>query len=251
MRVDSFLFNTELDMLELRLSILDPVMHKFVICESTVEFSGKPKPLHYLDNKDRFAPWKDKIKHYVISDTPDSGANRWPREYHQRGAIIRALDGCSSGDLVYMSDVDEIPDPNQVKLNKHGGFRQVYSMYYLNTVRLEESWVGTTAMYYSQYAQLGMQQARNDRYKLQIVNPGGWHFAYVLPPELMHRKLNAFAHSEWDNPEIHAAMEQRRESLADLFGVHKTPLQTQDISAGYFPEHLKANQVKYAHLIKI
>lgn len=251
MRVDSFLFNTELDLLELRLNILDPVMHKFVICESTVEFSGKPKPLYYADNQSRFVNWKDKIKHYVITDTPDSGADRWPREHYQRGAIIRALDGCTSGDLVFMSDLDEIPDPNQVKLNKHGGYRQVYTMYYLNAVRLEENWVGTTAMYYSQYQQLGMQQARNDRYKMQIINPGGWHFGYVMPPELIHKKLNAFSHAEWDNVLIHNVLEQRRDTLQDLFGAHAKPLQVQDIATGYFPEYLKINQARYCRLIRM
>jgi beta-1,4-mannosyl-glycoprotein beta-1,4-N-acetylglucosaminyltransferase len=60
MRIDAFLLNTELDLLELRLNILDPVMDKFVIVESTVEFSGKPKPLYFADYKERFAPWKDR-----------------------------------------------------------------------------------------------------------------------------------------------------------------------------------------------
>ena len=100
MRVDAFLLNNELHILEMRLNILDPVMDQFVIVESTVEFSGRSKPLWYADNKERFSPWKDKIKHYVVNDTPDSGADRWPREYHQRGAIIRGLSGCKSNDLV-------------------------------------------------------------------------------------------------------------------------------------------------------
>jgi len=245
MRVDAFLLNNELHILEMRLNILDPVMDQFVIVESTVEFSGRSKPLWYADNKERFSPWKDKIKHYVVNDTPDSGADRWPREYHQRGAIIRGLSGCKSNDLVYMSDVDEIPDPDVVRTNRHGGHRQVYSMYHVNAIVEAESWVGTTAMYYFQYQQLGMQQARNDRYKLSIIEHGGWHFAYLMTPQQMHEKLKAFAHAEHDNQNIHSVLEQRVSGLRDLFGAHQQPLKVVDVQSGYFPRHLKENQSKY------
>jgi beta-1,4-mannosyl-glycoprotein beta-1,4-N-acetylglucosaminyltransferase len=249
MRVDAFLLNTESDLLELRLNILDPVMDQFVIVESTVEFSGRPKPLYFADNKERFAPWKDKIKHIVISDTPDSGANRWPREYFQRDAIIRGLRGCKTNDLVFMSDVDEIPDPETVKLNKHGGYHQIYSMYYANTVRAEENWVGTTALFYFQYQHMGCQRVRNDRHHFQRVDIGGWHFAYMMTTKEIQNKLGAFAHAGWDIPLIHSEAGHRRESLSDLFGVHKTPLKVINVSSGYFPQYLKDNQQKYSSWI--
>ena len=249
-RIDSFLLNTEIDLLELRLNILDPVMDKFVIIESTVEFSGRPKPLYYGDNKERFAPWKDKIKHVIIDDTPDSGPNRWPREYFQRDAIIRGLRGCKTNDLVFMSDVDEIPDPEVVKLNRHGGYHQVYSMYYANTIRMEENWVGTTAMYYFQYQHMGCQRVRDNRYNFQRVDPGGWHFAYLMTSQEIRNKLGAFAHAEWDIPQIHTAIEQRITNLSDLFGVHKTPLKVLDVSSGYFPQYLKDNQHEYMNWIR-
>lgn len=241
MRVDAFLLNNELDLLELRFKTLDHVMDRFVVVESSVEFSGRKKPFYFADNKERFAPWKDKTRHYMVTDTPDSGPNRWLREYHQRGAILRGLDGFRTNDLVYMSDVDEIPDPDVVRTNRHGGYHQVYSMYYANAVCLDEDWVGTTAMYLFQYQQLGMQQARNDRYLLQPVRPGGWHFAYMMSTQSMHEKLKAFAHAEHDNPQIHAVLEQRVNDLRDLFGAHKQPLKMIDIQTGYFPKYLKEN----------
>jgi len=250
MRVDAFLLNNELHILEMRLNILDPVMDRFVIVESTVEFSGRPKPLWFADNKERFAPWKDKIKHVIIDDTPDSGPNRWPREYFQRDAIIRGLRGCKTNDLVFMSDVDEIPDPEVVKLNRHGGYHQVYSMYYANTIRMEENWVGTTAMYYFQYQHMGCQRVRDNRYNFQRVDPGGWHFAYLMTSQEIRNKLGAFAHAEWDIPQIHTAIEQRITNLSDLFGVHKTPLKVLDVSSGYFPQYLTDNQQKYMNWIR-
>ena len=250
MRIDSFLFNGEIDMLELRLSILDPIIDRFVIVESTVEFSGRSKPLYFQENKNRFLQWKDKIYYYPILDTPDSGTNRWAREYHQRNAIIRGLEGSKSNDVVFMGDLDEIPDLEAVKANKRGGYQQVYSLYYVNAICTETSWVGTTALYYFQCQQLGIQNVRNSRHSFQIINPGGWHFAYLMTPEQIHHKLGAFAHLEWDTPETHAALDERVAKLMDPFGAHKKPMEVRNVSNGYFPEYLKNNQEKYAHLIK-
>lgn len=67
---DVFTFFNELDLLEIRLNILDPYVDYFVIVEATETFSGYPKPLYYEENKERFKKWKDKIIHYVIDDTP-------------------------------------------------------------------------------------------------------------------------------------------------------------------------------------
>jgi beta-1,4-mannosyl-glycoprotein beta-1,4-N-acetylglucosaminyltransferase len=249
MRVDAFLFNNELDLLELRLNVLDPVMDKFVLVECTVEHSGNPKPLYYNENRDRFAPWKDKITHVVVSDMPE-GPDRWLRENFHRNAILRGLNGCKTNDLIFMSDLDEIPDPETVKLNRHGGYHQVYTMYYLNAVCTTENWVGTTAAYYFQYQHAGCQSYRNNRYAIQRVEQGGWHFSYVMSKEKMHDKLRAFAHAEHDNPQIHGILDQRISELRDLFGAHQKPLQVVDVSTGYFPQYLKDNVDKFAHLIK-
>ncbi len=251
MRIDTILLNNELDILELRLQILDSVMDCFVIVESTVEFSGRTKPLYFEDNKSKFANWKDKIVHVKVTDTPDSGDNRWMREYFQRNAILRGLEECRSHDVVFMSDVDEIPDLDAVKKNRHGGYRQVYSMYYVNAVCTDENWVGTTCGYCSEYRHISPQKMRNDRYVLPAVQPGGWHFAYLMTLEQMHRKLGAFAHAEWDTPVVHAAMDQRVAELKDLFGAHQKPMEVRDVNNGYFPEYLKNNQHQYANFIKL
>jgi hypothetical protein len=240
-RIDTFMLWDDLDLLELRFNILDPVMDLFVIAEATVDHSGVKKPLHYADNRERFIAWKDKIRHVIVDDMPGDGATKWQREFHQRNAIIRGLDKCRANDLVFLSDTDEIPDPAAVTRNCHGGYHQVYSLYYANMICTTENWTGTAAMYYSQCQQLGMQAVRENRHTLQRTSPGGWHFAYMTTPEKMHEKIRTFAHTEWDKPEIHAQLEQRINSHRDLFGMHSKPLQRVDIQTGYFPEYLKRN----------
>ena len=44
MIIDSFIFNNELDLLELRLEQLDAVVDKFVFVEATTTFMGQGKP---------------------------------------------------------------------------------------------------------------------------------------------------------------------------------------------------------------
>ena len=48
---DCFQFFNELDILYLRMNILKDVVDYFVISESTVTFSGDPKPLFYEENR--------------------------------------------------------------------------------------------------------------------------------------------------------------------------------------------------------
>ena len=249
MRVDTSMLWNDLNMLELRLRILDPVMDLFVINEATLDHSGKPKPMFFADNQSRFLAWKDKIRYVMVDDMPGEGASKWEREFHQRNAIMRGLAGCKAGDLVFLSDMDEIPDPDAVARNCYGGYHQVYSMYYANAIRLEENWTGTVSMWYFQCQQMGMQKVRENRYTLPRVSPGGWHFAYMVSTEQMHEKIRTFAHTEWDKPEIHAALEGRVSGLQDLFGVHKQPLKVVDVQTGYFPQYLKDNVAKYASVI--
>jgi beta-1,4-mannosyl-glycoprotein beta-1,4-N-acetylglucosaminyltransferase len=69
---DCFIFFNELDILELRLNILDPVVDYFVLCESSYTHSGKSKPFYFEEHKheERFAPFLHKIIHLKITDSP-------------------------------------------------------------------------------------------------------------------------------------------------------------------------------------
>ena len=51
----------ELDILKLRLQVMNPVVDYFVISEATTTFSGISKPLYYEENKEMFREFEDKI----------------------------------------------------------------------------------------------------------------------------------------------------------------------------------------------
>ena len=111
---DCFQFFNELDILKLRLHILSDVADRFVISESTVTFSGDPKPLFYEEHKEEFREFADRIIHVVVRDTP-MDCDAFARDHHQKCAVIRGLADAKPDDIVIFSDVDEIPNPDTLR----------------------------------------------------------------------------------------------------------------------------------------
>lgn len=114
---DCFTFFNELDILEVRLNELYNVIDRFVLVEATETFQGNPKPLYFLENRDRFKEFADKIIHIVVEfpardlrgyvSTRPADLN-WAREHYQRDQIARGLTDAKPDDLIIVSDVDEI-----------------------------------------------------------------------------------------------------------------------------------------------
>ena len=110
---DCFLFNGELDMLEIRLNILAPYVDKFVILEGEETISGKPKPLYLDENQERFYRFSSKII-YLVAPAPKSIPCVWSREAYYRNCLIEGLKHVNTHDFVMLSDLDEIPDPEKL-----------------------------------------------------------------------------------------------------------------------------------------
>jgi beta-1,4-mannosyl-glycoprotein beta-1,4-N-acetylglucosaminyltransferase len=122
---DCFTFFNELDLLELRLKLLDEVVDKFVICESNYTHSGKLKPYNFQENRARYSKWESKILYLPVeqsieglnfdkvdSYTPTDGS--WVLENQQRMALLYAAEMIADEDMVLVGDLDEIPDPRAV-----------------------------------------------------------------------------------------------------------------------------------------
>lgn len=107
MIIDTFIFNDEIDILKIRLDYLSPVVDKFILCEATMTHSNQSKALHFKSNKSIFSDYSDKLIH-IIYDGPYS-SSAWDNEQYQRNYIKNFLLNFSNGDLIYHSDVDEIP----------------------------------------------------------------------------------------------------------------------------------------------
>lgn len=143
---DCFPFFNELDLLELRLRELNDVVDFFVICEARKTFTGNDKPLYFSDNMSRFSEFLPKIIHVVVENFADCKSS-WDREEYQREQLRRGIGAGRPGDLIMLSDVDEIPKAlivDEIK-RKSLNVSDVWCLeldwhaFYLN-VRLKEKW---------------------------------------------------------------------------------------------------------------
>jgi len=131
--IDCFTFFNELDLLEIRLKYLYPVVDYFVIVESDTSFNGKNKELIFKKNKGKFKDYSDKIIYLSIKMKSffDSGLNSeeavWEREKYQRNCIndgLRTLN-LEQDDLILISDIDEIPNKDVLQSIQSDNYENV------------------------------------------------------------------------------------------------------------------------------
>tara|TARA_Y100001937_G_scaffold62558_1_gene85819 strand:+ start:491 stop:1051 length:561 start_codon:yes stop_codon:yes gene_type:complete len=109
--IDCFLLNNELDVLEIRLSLLSPYVSLFILVESCKTFDGQDKPFYYEENRERFKDYSDKILYIKVEDMP----NEKGKDY-QRNAIsdtvhyLHKQKNLNIDDLVFMSNISEVPE---------------------------------------------------------------------------------------------------------------------------------------------
>lgn len=229
MIIDAFYFLNELDTLEIRLNILDPYVDKFILVEARETFSGVPKPLYYLENKERFAKWNHKIQHYIAEPeqfiemakaSPNTGAGEhyWVREFAQKESLQNALRGLNDEDIVFISDVDEMWHPRLAQFNVQHGFVykpiQLPYLYYLNQ-RTDEDWLGWTGTVVARYADIKntcINHLRTDSMTpYTALARGGWHFNSLGGKD---KKREAFKHpvyedeNEWRRREVNPHIDE-------------------------------------------
>ncbi len=238
--VDCFTFWAELDVLEIRLTELYPVVDKFVLVEATRTHKGDEKPLHYGENRQRFARFNDKIRHIVVADLPEgtTQAAIWRREIGQRQAIERGLVDLPDDTLIMVSDLDEIPRREFVGALREQGmgdeviytFEQTLFYFNFNTAVREPSfrWNGTRA------TQLGNVRAltpdgirweglrpRSSEYPIHRRVPNaGWHLSYFGDVAHIQNKMKSFLHQELVNADTldPDAIAKRMAAGLDIWG---------------------------------
>ncbi len=266
---DCFAFFNELDLLEIRLNELNSVVDKFVLVESTRTFQKKNKPLYFEENKERFAPFLDKIIHIKLNHFPNffykfRTPNSWDYDNYQKDQIKQALKNCHPDDVIIYSDLDEIPKPDKIREYKdYQGFK-VFQMrhyyYYLNGLEVVSQsdpvpkyWQGSVMCHYKNFStikKLRMQRDTDKFSKGKIIQDGGWHFAYLGGVEKIIAKINAYTHTEHNQTE-YKNPEKIREQIENGSGLFDNDLviQYQTIDFTY-PRFIYNNYEKLKHLIK-
>lgn len=188
---DCFLFYNELELLDLRLMVLNDVVDYFVLVEADKTFTGNPKEFIFEQNKGKYLKYLDKIIYVKVTDTPEKDG-AWNIEEFQRNCISRGLEGAKEGDKILISDVDEIPNPDRIMEHENNPnpvtFVQKLFYYYVNCLSAKE-WFGTIMSPYG-YEGLSPQRLRGfARSGLNKVQDGGWHYSYIGGVEMVKNKL--------------------------------------------------------------
>ena len=214
---DVFLFGYELDLLEIRLNLLDPYVDYFVFSESRWAFSGMEKGLYYRDNKERFKKFEDKIIYTEIPDPTESqldeiskkynigGYPTYQRDVYQKNSIKTVLEEhCNDDDIIICSDLDEVPNPEVLEeLDSFYSPENVYNFaqdnyqaalnWFETTGTIlsqtpdfeygEEKprWVGSKMFSFStlkKYTLTDMRRPLPQENNMRVY-PGGWHWSTV------------------------------------------------------------------------
>ncbi|KAK8961279.1 hypothetical protein KSP40_PGU022657 [Platanthera guangdongensis] len=191
-----------LDLLELRLRSLLPVVHRFIILESNTTFTGIPKPLFFRRHLPCFSFAADKLVHRSI--TPPSSTPPLPPfdvESKLRSSMnsIIAGAGISPEDLLIMSDADEIPSPQTLDLLRWcDGMPPVLHLelrHYLYSFEFPvdySSWRATANIF-----RPGETSYHHSRRSDVILADSGWHCSFCFRKiDDFVFKMTAYSHAD-------------------------------------------------------
>jgi len=215
--------------LDLRLNILNQHVDYFVIVESSFNHKGDKRRLRFDITK--FKKFENKIIYLVFDNEPKkiekiiqsdsegekSGKfilNALQRENGQRNFILKGLNNASDNDLILISDVDEIPNLENINFDKIKAkifiFKQHMFYYKFNLKLPNLIWSGTKACKkkylkspqwlrnikdkkYSYY-RLDAYFSEKKHINVKLIDDGGWHFTNIKTAKEIEHKLKSYLH---------------------------------------------------------
>jgi beta-1,4-mannosyl-glycoprotein beta-1,4-N-acetylglucosaminyltransferase len=277
-------------LLDLRLNTLNKYVKKFVITEATYTHNGAKKELKF--DIGNFKKFQDKITYIVVDKPPPNILNLkkneprhvrgeklilngMARDYFQRENLNRGLTKTQENDLILVSDLDEIPNLENLNLLKINNqiimFEQKMFYYKLNLFYEDFKWLGTKAIKKKNF--LSPQWLRNIKGKkypkwrldimfskkkysnLRFVKDGGWHFTCLRTPEELEKKLLNFAHHyEYEESGLKISDLKKLISEKRVMYDHNTDKKgykwsgkstLKKIDDKYLPNHISLNFDKY------
>jgi len=268
--IDCFSFFNELELLRIRLHELSDVVDKFVLVEATKTHSGLDKVLHYEIHKEEFVEFQDKIVHVIVEDMPmtkkeienaitpqdrhwlDTGyqlGDNWVRERFQRNAIMRALQDTNPRDIIIIEDADEMVRPEIISnldatmVAGSNAVGQTLHSYYLNWECVNMPWWGSKILHREFVT--NPSEHRFHTVASQYIHNGGWHLSYLGGISAIQDKIKAFAHQEFNIPEVFDVMEQKlaqqKDGIGRLYEYEVVPIDDS------YPKYIQNNLREFEH----
>jgi beta-1,4-mannosyl-glycoprotein beta-1,4-N-acetylglucosaminyltransferase len=226
---DCFTYFDEDLLLDFRLNYLNLYVHKFVIVECFYSHRGIKKGFNFNINK--FKSFKEKIIYIKVKNKPKNLnsikksdninlknekhiLNGYIWDHFQRNKIMDGLKHCNENDIIMISDLDEIPNLENVNFNRIRNklifFIQYFLFYKFNLIYRHNNWYGTRACRYKDLVSpQWLRDIKNKKYNffrfdrlfskkkyldIFYVKEGGWHFTNLKSPKDIFKKFSNYAH---------------------------------------------------------
>lgn len=231
--IDCVTYFDEPILFEIRLNILNKYVDNFLVIEARHTHSGKPKKLNF--NIDLFKNFKDKIVYLVIDEEPedlikntnlssaDKRINSLKRIDQSYNKAFDYLKTAKPNDIFILSDVDEIPNLDNLDLKKINNkiiiFKQKMFYYKFNLYYNLIPWFGSKACRVKDLLSPALlRHIKTKKYPIwrfdtwfsklkysnvKIIENGGWHFTNIKSPEkILEKFLNFGHHNEYEDQSI-------------------------------------------------
>ena len=291
---DCFIYFDEDLLLDVRLNILDKFVDKFVIVESKFSHSGEAREPNF--KLEKYKKYKEKIEYILLEENPSNlfqikkndprrsekiiiNANL--REFFQRNAIIQGLSEAKDNDIILISDVDEIPNLEDLNLrnikSKILMFEQSIFYYKLNRYLPNFKWFGTKACIKKNLiCPQWLRNIKSNKYSFyridtifsdtkyinkKYIKNGGWHFSNLKNASDIELKLKSYLHHhDYDSEELGKDkiddLIRNNETIYDMFGDKNSKKYGDDkrkklekYKFENLPEYIKKNKDKLAEWI--
>lgn len=206
---DLFMYNGESGLLYTRLWRLNSFVDHFILSMSPRTFSGLP-------NNISFAPFEKEIKMYshkltIINETVEcppgtlERSEAWCLERTQRNNMLKALKKLNprKGDLVFVSDVDEIPTRKGMEYiisHPPKEFYMLRGLYMTPNFKFSsELWTMAFVLKYRENKEYDFHQQRSSDQNLYPNFPVLTHCSYCFNTiDAYRRKIKSFSHQEFN-----------------------------------------------------
>jgi len=227
MIIDTFMFNDEFEMLDIRLDISNNYVDKWIILEGNRTWSGKEKPYHLAARIDEYQQkYNNKIQ-LINLDIP-ADYKDWKCENFSRASLQAGIDLYDANDVVIHSDLDEILDPEKIqsildlleKENKPVNCTLDMFIFKFDQ-KLYRTWSGPVVAKKCMF-NTPQELYKGDQYKKKnrshcVVHPGiiGWHWTWIGNDDRIKNKVESCIESQYRDPnEVLDALKKQDTKLA-------------------------------------
>jgi beta-1,4-mannosyl-glycoprotein beta-1,4-N-acetylglucosaminyltransferase len=229
--LDTVMFNGE-PVLKARLEYLAPFVDTFYICEQRYTHQGTRKEQLFLEkHNDWLEPYRAKICLLIDETDYRNTSSPWVAENAQRNFSIPHIlaDYPTEPFIVSVCDVDEIPDvsvvlakgPSMYDTATRGAVIMKQPLFYYNLNWYIGDWARAFFLNdVSLKRYMDFQKIRNEIGEVADKIQCGWHLSYFLKPDDICRKIESFAHTEYNRPE-NKSIDHIRSCIRNGKDVHK------------------------------